>query len=77
MLQSAMLPKILKIMESMRSSFSKSLIASINYSGLAVPPISKKLAGEPPWYLRQSIVAMARAAPLESTPILPSLIRMY
>jgi hypothetical protein len=47
-LQSAMLAKILKIMESIRSSFSKSLMASINCSGLALPPMSKKFAGDPP-----------------------------
>jgi len=47
-LQSAMLAKILKIMESIRSSFSRSLMASINCSGLALPPMSKKFAGDPP-----------------------------
>ena len=41
-------------------------------SSVALPPTSRKLAGEPPWYLMMSMVAMARPAPFTMQPMLPS-----
>lgn len=42
------------------------------WASVALPPTSKKLAGEPPCSLMMSMVAMARPAPLTMHPMLPS-----
>ncbi|KAA6417230.1 MAG: malate dehydrogenase [Trebouxia sp. A1-2] len=41
-------------------------------ASVALPPTSKKLAGEPPCSLMMSMVAMARPAPFTMHPMLPS-----
>ena len=41
-------------------------------SGVAPPPISRKLAGSPPESLIVSIVAIARPAPFTMQPMFPS-----
>ena len=41
-------------------------------SGVAPPPMSRKLAGSPPASLIMSMVAMASPAPLTMQPMLPS-----
>lgn len=41
-----------------------SLKASVTWAAVAPPPTSRKLAGDPPWSLMISMVAMARPAPL-------------
>ena len=41
-------------------------------SCVAVPPTSRKFAGDPPKYLIVSIVPMAKPAPLTMQPIFPS-----
>ena len=41
------------------------------FSFVALPPTSRKFAGEPPWCLIKSMVAMARPAPLTIQPISP------
>ena len=43
-----------------------------NFSAVAPPPTSRKLAGSPPNSLMVSMVAMARPAPLTRQPMLPS-----
>jgi hypothetical protein len=48
-----------------------SLKALATRSGVAPPPMSRKLAGSPPASLIMSMVAMARPAPLTMHPILP------
>ena len=48
------------------------LKASVTFSFVALPPTSKKFAGEAPLSLIISIVAMARPAPLTKHPIVPS-----
>ena len=46
--------------------------ASMTWSLLAPPPMSRKLAGDPPLSLMTSSVAMAKPAPLTKHPMLPS-----
>src|SRR5262249_21342848 len=55
-----------------RSSESTRLKALATRSGVAPPPMSRKLAGSPPACLIMSMVAMARPAPLMMQPMLPS-----
>jgi hypothetical protein len=53
-------------------SDSTSRNAAATRSGLAPPPMSRKLAGSPPACWIMSIVAMARPAPLMMHPMSPS-----
>ena len=48
------------------------LNAAVTRSAVALPPTSRKLAGEPPNSLMVSIVAMARPAPFTMQAMLPS-----
>ena len=53
-------------------SFKINLKAASTLAASAVPPTSRKLAGEPPACLIKSIVAIANPAPLTIQPTLPS-----
>ena len=46
--------------------------ADLMAEGVAPPPTSRKLAGEPPFNFMMSMVAMARPAPLTRHPMSPS-----
>lgn len=64
-------PKMLTKITLTLSSVSKIFIASVIYVPSALPPISKKFAGSPPWSLTMSIVDIARPAPLTRQPMFP------
>jgi hypothetical protein len=65
-------PKMLTKMAVTLGSLVIRVNADLIASGVAPPPTSKKLAGEPPLILIMSMVAMARPAPLTRHPISPS-----
>ena len=65
-------PKILTSTTFTSGSARISLNAFATLSWVAVPPTSKKFAGEPPKYLIVSIVPIAKPAPLTIHPIFPS-----
>ena len=65
-------PKMLTKMDLTDPSASKSSNAFLTASAVAPPPTSRKLAGEPPFRFRTSIVAMASPAPLTRQPTEPS-----
>ncbi|ABC64795.1 hypothetical protein ELI_13515 [Erythrobacter litoralis HTCC2594] len=70
--QRMMPPKMLTRMPSTAGSLRMILKAAVTFSVVAPPPTSRKLAGNAPFNLMMSIVAMARPAPLTMQPILPS-----
>src|SRR5690606_29800139 len=72
MSQRMMPPKMLTRMASTFGSVRMILKALTTRSLVAPPPTSRKLAGDEPYSLMMSIVAMARPAPLTMQPILPS-----
>ena len=65
-------PKMLTRIAFTFGFFSMILNASVTFSAVAPPPTSRKLAGEPPYSLMMSMVAIASPAPLTRQPILPS-----
>ena len=65
-------PNIFTKIPSTAGSDKMILKASVTFSLVALPPTSKKFAGDAPFSLMISIVAMARPAPFTKQPIVPS-----
>ena len=65
-------PKMLTRMPSTFGSDRMILNAAVTRSLVAPPPTSRKLAGEAPYSLMMSIVAIASPAPFTMQPIVPS-----